>query len=62
MEEKNELLFLIAYLSLADLQRIFWEISSLFGVNGFFNNNRNKSDLFSFNGKYLEGFLFESEY
>ena len=47
---------------MADLERIFWLVSFLFGVYSFLGNDLNKSDLFLFNGKYLEGFLFKLEY
>ena len=60
--KENKFSFLIAYLSLADLHLTFSEISFLFGLIGFFENALNKLDLFLFKGKYLDGFLFESEY
>ena len=50
-------MFLIAYLSFADRERIFSLISFIPAVRGFFEINLNKLDLFSFIGKYLEGFF-----
>ena len=58
---KNGLLFLIAYLNFADLDRMFCVTSVLFGVIGFFDNNLNKSFFSLLSGKYLEGFFFRFE-
>ena len=56
------MLFLIAYLSFADLDLIFFDISFSCGLRGFFNIEPKRLGLLFFNGKYLEGFLFRFEY
>ena len=58
---KKELLFLTAYLSFADRERIFSLISLMSATSGFLETDLNKLDLFSFIGKYLEGFFFKFE-
>ena len=52
---------LTAYLSFADLDLMFFLISSESETIGFLEQNLNKFNLFSFAGKYLEGFLFKFE-
>ena len=51
----------MACLSFADLEREFFFISSKFGIRGFLETKLNKFSLFSFAGKYLEGFFFKFE-
>ena len=50
------------YLSFADLDFTFSTISSMFGTNGFLEKILNKLFFFFFKGKYLDGFIFNSEY